>query len=210
MSEPAEAPRRGREGFQEMYAGSAPPWDIGKPQPKFVQEAGRLSGSILDAGCGTGENALFFASKGHAVTGIDFLEAPIAAARRKAMERGISATFRVADALNLEDSNEQFDNAIDSGLFHVFSDADRAKYVRGLSKVVRPGGRVMMMCFSDKTPGDQGPRRVKESELRSAFANCWEIEALDLARFETRPEARQGMFAGEDPYAWFLVARKTN
>jgi SAM-dependent methyltransferase len=205
MSEPAVPQQR----FEDMYAASAPPWDIGKPQPKLAAEAGRLSGSILDAGCGTGENALFFASRGHAVTGMDFLEAPIAAARRKAKERGINATFRVGDALKLEESSEQFDNAIDSGLFHVFDDENRARYVRGLAKVVRPGGRVMLMCFSDKTPGDQGPRRVTENELRAAFAKGWEIETVELARFETRPEARQRMFAGEDPYAWFLVARRT-
>jgi 2-polyprenyl-3-methyl-5-hydroxy-6-metoxy-1,4-benzoquinol methylase len=206
MSESAAVPRQ---RFEDMYATNAPPWDIGKAQPKFAAEAGRLSGSILDAGCGTGENALFFASRGHAVTGTDFLEAPIALARRKATERGIAATFRVGDALKLEESREQFDNAIDSGLFHVFSDEDRARYVRGLAKVVRPGGRVMLMCFSDKTPGDQGPRRVTEAELRAAFANGWEIETLEPARFETRPEARQGMFSGEDPWAWFLVARRT-
>ena len=206
MSEPAAVPRQ---RFEDMYATNAPPWDIGKSQPKLAAEAGRLNGSILDAGCGTGENALFFASRGHAVTGFDFLEAPVVLARRKAAERGINATFRVGDALKLEESGEQFDNAIDSGLFHVFSDEDRARYVRGLAKVVRPGGRVMLMCFSDKTPGDQGPRRVTEAELRAAFAKGWEIEALELARFETRPEARQGMFAGEDPWAWFLVAKRT-
>lgn len=206
MSEP-EQPRAPRERFEEMYAG-APPWDIGRPQPKIAEAAGRLNGSILDSGCGTGENALFFASKGHAVTGIDFAEPAIAAARRKAAERGIAATFRAGDALKLEESKEQFDNAIDSGLFHVFSDEDRARYVRGLAKVVRPGGRVMVMCFSELTPGDQGPRRVTEAELRAAFEKGWEIETLERARFETRPEARQGMFDGEDPHAWFLVARR--
>jgi 2-polyprenyl-3-methyl-5-hydroxy-6-metoxy-1,4-benzoquinol methylase len=206
MNEPAAVPRQ---RFEDMYAANAPPWDIGKPQPKFAAEAGRLSGSILDCGCGTGENALFFASRGHAVTGMDFLEAPVAAARRKAAERGVAATFRVGDALKLEESSEQFDNAIDSGLLHVFDDENRARYALGLAKVVRPGGRVMLMCFSDKTPGEQGPRRVTEAELRAAFAKGWEIETLELARFETRPEARQRMFAGEDPWAWFLVARRT-
>lgn len=206
MSE-AEGVARGR--FEDMYATNAPPWDIGKPQSKFVEAADGVKGSILDCGCGTGENALFFASKGHAVTGLDFLEAPIAAARRKAAERGIVATFRVADALKLEESSEQFDNAIDSGLFHVFADEDRERYVRGLTKVVRPGGRVMIMCFSDKTPGDQGPRRVTEAELRSAFAKGWAVETVEPARFETRTEAKQNMFAGQDPWAWFLVARRT-
>ena len=59
-------------------------WDIGKPQPAFVEAAERVTGAVLDAGCGTGENALFFAGKGHPVLGIDFLGGPVEAARRKA------------------------------------------------------------------------------------------------------------------------------
>ena len=53
--------------------------------------ADRITGSVLDAGCGTGENALFFAGRGHTVTGIDFLDEPIPGARRKATERGLHA-----------------------------------------------------------------------------------------------------------------------
>jgi len=68
----------GKDRFQQAYEGTAP-WDIGKPQPVFVDAAEQITGSILDAGCGTGENSLFFADRGHKVTGIDFLEHPIAA-----------------------------------------------------------------------------------------------------------------------------------
>ena len=53
---------RGR--FEAAYAGQAP-WDIGKPQPALLAVSDRISGSILDSGCGTGDNALYFASKGH-------------------------------------------------------------------------------------------------------------------------------------------------
>ena len=83
-----------REHFRSSYAGS-PPWDIGKPQPAFEAAADKIVGSVLDAGCGTGEHALFFAARGHAVTGFDFLEEPIAAARRKALERGLNVKFLV-------------------------------------------------------------------------------------------------------------------
>ncbi|MGH9717183.1 MAG: class I SAM-dependent methyltransferase [Candidatus Acidiferrales bacterium] len=203
----AESEVDSRERFQSMYEGNAP-WDIGRPQPAFQTAAGRLDGSILDCGCGTGENALMFAEQGHKVTGIDFLEKPIATAKKKAEVRKLATTFRVADALKLEESTEQFDNAADSGLFHVFSDEDRARYVRGLTKVVRPGGRLMLMCFSDKTPGTEGPRRVTEAELRSAFAKGWRIETLEPSYFGTNPDSRQGMFGGEDPRTWFLIAQR--
>ena len=77
-----------RSTFETAYTGQAP-WDIGRPQQVFLEVADRITGSVLDAGCGTGENALFFAGRGHKVTGIDFLEEPIQRAKRKAAERGL-------------------------------------------------------------------------------------------------------------------------
>jgi len=51
-----------RNTFESAYAGQAP-WDIGKPNKVLVDVADRIAGSVLDAGCGTGENALFFAGR---------------------------------------------------------------------------------------------------------------------------------------------------
>src|SRR3954451_5605917 len=94
-----------RTTFETMYAGQAP-WDIGRPQKPFIDVADRITGSVLDAGCGTGDTALFFAGRGCQVTGIDFIEEAIRRARRKAAERGLSATFLVMDALALKDLPE--------------------------------------------------------------------------------------------------------
>ena len=113
-----------RNTFETAYTGQAP-WDIGRPQKTFRDVANQITGSILDAGCGTGENALFFASRGQKVTGIDFIEEAISRARRKAAERGLPATFFVMDALALKNLPEPFDDVIDSGLFHIVNDDDR-------------------------------------------------------------------------------------
>jgi 2-polyprenyl-3-methyl-5-hydroxy-6-metoxy-1,4-benzoquinol methylase len=112
-----------RTTFESAYAGQAP-WDIGRPQKAFINVADQISGSILDAGCGTGENTLFFAIRGQKVTGIDFLAEPITRAQKKAAEQGAAVNFFVMDALALKDLPEVFDSVIDSGLFHVFSDED--------------------------------------------------------------------------------------
>ena len=141
------------------------------------------------------------------MTGIDFLGGPITEAKAKAVERGLSATFLVKDALKLEEWTERFDNVIDSGLFHVFADADRTRICPGLEAVLSPGGRLLLACFSDQVPGEVGPRRVKQQELREAFAEGWEIESIELARFEVRPET-MALFGGEEPKAWFMVARR--
>ena len=196
-----------RNTFESAYAGQAP-WDIGKPQKAFIDVADQIPGSVLDAGCGTGENALFFAKRGHKVTGIDFLAEPINQAKQKAADRGLTATFLVMDALSLKDLPEVFDTVIDSGLFHVFDDLDRHRYVEGLATVVKPGGRLFLLCFSDQEPGTQGPRRVSSKEIRDAFAEGWVVESIEPARFETRPDMKDLVFSEGGPKAWFVRVRR--
>src|SRR5205085_303138 len=144
-----------------------------------------FGGRVLDAGCGTGEHALMAAAHGLDATGIDASPRAIQIAERKAIKRGVTARFRVWDALALADLNEQFDTVVDSGLFHVFGDERRAQYVGSLAAVVRPGGRVLLACFSDRQPGNWGPRRVRQAELRDAFANGWVVESIEPVQFHT-------------------------
>lgn len=195
-----------RATFESFYAAKAP-WDIGKPQGPFIAVADRVVSPVLDAGCGSGENALAFSARGHRVTGIDYLEEPIRRARAKAVERGLSADFIVKDAMMLHDWDERFASVIDSGLFHVFSDDDRRRYVEGLSAVLAPGGRLFLMCFSDEEPPGEGPRRVSRRELDVAFATGWEIESIRQCRFEVNPEFAD-KFSEGGPKAWFAVVRR--
>src|SRR5262245_1394533 len=116
-----------RSTFESAYAGQAS-WDIGKPQQAFLVVADRITGSVLDAGCGTGPTALYLAGRGWQVRGSDFIEEAIKRARRKSTDQGVPATFLVMDALTLTDWPERFDNVIDSGLFHVVGDEDRRPY----------------------------------------------------------------------------------
>lgn len=196
-----------KEMFQSMYAGQAP-WDIGKPQPALVAVADRITGSVLDAGCGTGDHALFLAGRGCQVTGIDFVEEAIKRAKKKAAGRNLPVTFLVKDALELKNWGERFRIVIDSGLFHVFSDQDRQRYVEGLATVLKPGGRVFLMCFSDEEPGTQGPRRVSKQELFDAFAKGWDIESIQASRFEVVPDLKDMQFSEGGPKAWLAVIRQ--
>lgn len=186
---PGPAVDRSVEDFDETYVGT-PPWDIGRPQPVFAAllDEGAIRGRVLDAGCGTGEHTLMVAARGLDATGIDASPKAIAIAKGKATDRGVASRFLVWNALALADLDEQFDTVLDSGLFHVFDDERRARYVTSLAAIVRPEGRLLLACFSDLQPGDWGPRRVRQAELRDAFANGWVIESIEPVRFHTNLE----------------------
>ena len=156
--------------FIEAYRGK-PPWDIGRPQPAFeaLADAGEIAGPVLDAGCGTGENALFLAARGFEVVGVDAVEAAVEAARRKAVARGLAAEFLVHDALALEGLGRRFATVVDSGLFHTFDDRERRRFVTSLAAALTLGGRYYVLCFSERELREGGPRRVTQAELRTAF-----------------------------------------
>jgi cyclopropane fatty-acyl-phospholipid synthase-like methyltransferase len=124
------------------------------------------------------------AGAGLDATGVDAAPTALVAARKKADEREISVRFLEWDALELASLGEQFDTVLDCGLFHVFGDEDRPRFVDGLRASLSVGGRFYMLCFSHREPGDWGPRRIREEEIRAAFGDGWEVEAIEPARIE--------------------------
>jgi cyclopropane fatty-acyl-phospholipid synthase-like methyltransferase len=196
-----------RATFEGLYAGPAP-WDIGRPQKQLVAIADRITSPVLDAGCGTGEHALFLAARGHRVVAIDFVEEAIRRAKCKGAERRLAVEFLVKDATALAGWGERFASVIDWGLFHVFSDDDRRRYVQGLAQVLEPGGRVFLSCMSDAEPGTEGPRRVSRQELYDAFADGWEVESIQPVRCEIHPEFTEVKFSEGGPKMWFAVVRR--
>jgi 2-polyprenyl-3-methyl-5-hydroxy-6-metoxy-1,4-benzoquinol methylase len=178
-----EAPPQ--EVFQQAYEGQAP-WVIGRPQADVVAlvEAGGVRGEVLDIGCGTGEHAILLAARGHAVTGIDMVPKAIDMAREKAAAHGVKVDFQVGNALDLAALGRTFDTVLDTGLFHVFNDEDRARYVDGLGHVVRRGGVYHMLVFSDREPPAGGPRRVRQAEIQAAFVEGWRVLEIRPARYE--------------------------
>jgi cyclopropane fatty-acyl-phospholipid synthase-like methyltransferase len=187
----SETPRR---DFEASYQSGDAPWDIGGPQPEVVRlaEAGLIIGSVLDVGCGTGENALFLAARGHPVFGLDASATGIELARKKAVERKLPVQFHVWDALELRRLRKRFETVIDVGLFHVFSNEERRRYAESLAEVTAPGSDLFILCFSTEEPPGPGPRHVDEDEIRDAFRSIFATMELQPARFERKgqPPAR--------------------
>lgn len=175
--------------WDASYDSGAPPWDIGRPQPAIVRvaSAGGLAGAVLDAGCGTGENALYVASLGLSVLGFDVAETALAIARKKATDRGITVEFLTADAFQLHRLGRSFVTILDCGLFHTFDGDERPDYVASLAAVTEHNGTLYVLCFSDKGP-ETGPHPISQEELRTAFNSGagWRIAAIESDRIQTR------------------------
>jgi 2-polyprenyl-3-methyl-5-hydroxy-6-metoxy-1,4-benzoquinol methylase len=174
--------------FAEAYDRGTPPWDIGRHQPVFekLADAGDIRAPVLDAGCGTGENALYLAARGYEVVGVDAVELAVHAARRKAARRGLAAEFLVGDALALGALDRRFATVIDSGLFHTFDDQERPRFVDSLATVLQPGGHYFMLCFSELETREGGPRRVTQAEIRAAFDRPpFRVLGIEAAEMET-------------------------
>lgn len=196
--------------FEIAYEGQ-PPWDIPGPQPVIVaQEAqGAIGPRVLDVGCGTGENALFLAARGHQVWGLDFVAIAIDRARVRATARKLNVHFEVGNALELAGLPELFDTVIDCGLFHTFTDEERPRYASSLSHVVRPGGHVHILCFSDREPPGPGPRRITQDEIRETFRDeGWTVESIREARFQTTDHPDTQSFTPGGPIAWHAIVRR--
>ncbi|HET8560203.1 MAG TPA: class I SAM-dependent methyltransferase [Marmoricola sp.] len=189
--------------FEGMYVAGRPPWDIGRPQSVFreLAERGGLVGRVLDIGCGTGEHALMAAAAGLEATGVDASSTALTLATRKAGERDLSVRFLTWDALELSDLGESFDTVLDCGLFHVFDDPERPKFVDALRASTRPGSWYYLLCFSDLEPGDWGPRRIRQDEIRAAFSEGWRVEQIESAQLET-------IIDPGAVHAWFASIRR--
>jgi SAM-dependent methyltransferase len=189
----ADAARLSRQGvsravYAAIYEAGAP-WCIGRHQPVVAEweASGAFAGAVCDIGCGPGDNAFFLASRGHAVTGIDYVEQVVLAARRDPRQAQSPVRFLQADILDAGLTLGPFDTILDSGTFHGFSDAERQRYAARLAALLRPGGRLLLLAFSAAESRPGGPRRVSEGELRQTFpAPDWGIERIREAAIEAR------------------------
>ncbi len=188
--------------WDEVYQSGNAPWDIGRPQQAIarVADAGDIEEPVLDVGCGSGEHALLAASMGFHASGVDISQTAIEHARAKARARGLLVDFVVGDVLALNEVERlqpPFRTIIDMGCFHTFANADRPVYAASLASVTAPGGVLHLLCFSEHTPGTDGPRRVTQAELRQTFSRDWIVDTI-----ESEIIAVNTHWTGPQPNAW--------
>lgn len=192
---------RGEE-LPDEAGSSRPPWDIGEPQPEVVRlaEHGKVLGTVLDVGCGPGHNAVFLASRGHAVTGVDGSETAIGQAREHARYKGVDVRFLICEATSLAELDQRYDTILDNALYHCLPEESRTDYATALQRVAKPGARLHLFCAADRRPSFAGPAAVSRDNLRTHLGTCWTIESIETAHYTAHLyESAQQQFSRMDP-----------
>ena len=189
------------------YEAGHTPWDSGRPDEHLVAlvEARAVpAGRTLEIGCGTGTNALWLASQGHEVTGVDLAPRAVQAARaRAASQPALECRFEVQDFLSGAPLGGPFDFVFDRGCFHVFDEVDlQARFAARVAHLLEPAGVWLSLIGSTEgPPRDIGPPRRSAREVLAAIEPVLQVVSLSQITFDAIGD-------GPPPYAWRCLSRR--
>jgi SAM-dependent methyltransferase len=135
--------------YEVVYQYFRAPWDIGaRRELVSLVESGRIEPCrAIDLGCGAGANAIYLAQKGFEVTGVDYANAAIETARKRAMDAGVAINFIVDDLTNLQNVTGKFDFLLDYGVLDDLRRQSRDLYLQNMLPLTRRGSRYMLWGF---------------------------------------------------------------
>lgn len=149
------------------------PWEQWQPAEELVQMVGKgevaPGQKALDLGCGLGTNTIYLASIGVKATGIDISDAAVQMAMKRALQAGVDANFIPGNVLDLPFDDATFDFLLDRGCFHHLDIEVRRDYVKEVSRVLVPGGRLLLITFRS---------RISPVEIHRLFDSNFEIQNI--------------------------------
>ncbi len=196
-----------RDEMEHVYSETPPAdilWNIESPPKALVAlvESGQVQPcKTIDLGCGAGNYAVYLASVGFDVTGVDISPSAIALAEANAKKNGVICRFMAADILGgLAEITESFAFAYDWALLHHVFPENRKRYVETVHRLLAPGGKYLSVCFSEKDAGFGGTGQFRttsigttlyfssEDELRVLFNPYFEVTTLKTIQVEGKQE----------------------
>jgi SAM-dependent methyltransferase len=155
------------------------PWHSGQPDRRLIRLVNENKiprGKVLDMCSGDGTNSLYLASKGFQVYGVDISGTAVGIARDRCRKRKLSCVYEVGDILSLH-WEEPFDLVFDRGCFHHIPRAEKPRYVDLVRRLLRPGGKFFLLCFSDKNPPYE--KNLSREDIRGYFAKDFRIHYIE-------------------------------
>ena len=181
-----------------------PGWDVGRPCShlvKAVEDKTFKSGRAIVFGCGSGTNAIYLASKGFEVTGVDVSPTALAIAAEKARKADVEVDWMLADVVALP-KLPPYDLIFDRGCYHHICQYDSLGYVETLRRLSRTGTRVLILAGSPVDRRSGGPPRIKEETIRKDFSSLFDFDWLRNIHFDSRDPDAKG------PSAWSIHLRR--
>jgi SAM-dependent methyltransferase len=172
-----------REDWDRRYAEVENLWAV-KPNRFLVAETEALEpGRALDLACGEGQNAIWLASRGWDVTGVDFSEVALVKAAELARARGVEVEWVAADVLEHEPPPGAFD--LVAVLYLQLPRDELALALQNAVRAVAPGGTVVVLGHDTRnlTDGYGGPRDA--SVLFTPADVVASLDGLTVERAET-------------------------
>ncbi|MEV0694511.1 class I SAM-dependent methyltransferase [Streptomyces sp. NPDC050388] len=153
---------------------------------------------VIDLGCGAGVQSVFFAQHGYRVTGVDVSPQALKAARTLSGFYGVDVDWVEADVLETGLPAGEADLVHDSFIFHNIRPEARSAYVAEVARLLKPGGRMAVVGFSDHMVPGSGPIRLTSDDILSAFLPHFAVD--ELRRFRNFPTAKK-----PDQWHWFAL-----
>ena len=146
-----------REDWDKRYAAVENLW-AAKPNRFLVAEVADLEpGRALDLACGEGQNAIWLASTGWDVTGVDYSEVAVSKARARAQGDGVRVDFLCDDLVTYEPESGAFDLVLI--LYLHIPAGERPGVLERAASALAPGGTFVLLGHdtTNLTEGVGGP-----------------------------------------------------
>lgn len=109
--------------------------------------------TILEIGCGNGNNLWFAAREGFQVAGVDGSSTAVGYAREWFEREALQGDLRVGDFTDLPFADASFDLAFDRAALSLTTVEGAQAAMAELRRVVRKGGRILLTPYSDRCSG---------------------------------------------------------
>ena len=168
-----------------------------EPNAFLVENASLLRGPVLSLSEGEGRNAVFMASLGLNVLGVDCSEVGLKKAQILASSRGVVIETEVADLAEFEPKEDYYCSVVSISA-HLASSIRKKLYPR-IEKALRPGGIVLLEAYSESQLAKDtgGPKDIdmlmSVEKLQREFQNLKPIIVKEIEREVCEGEGHTGM-----------------